>query len=131
MRKLSKDGTVLLGQTWGLSETAGSFTLVPRHIRDTTGSVGALLPECEARIVDDGGRDVEPGQRGEMWVRGPVVFKSYYKNDRATKESFVDGWFTTGDILEFRNGMFYCVDRKKVGWSFPVRSWPFPPWYDV
>ena len=117
MRKLgAADGEVALGQTWGLSETAGSFTIVPRGVRDLTGSVGQLLPECEGRIVDDEGRDVEPGQPGEMWVRGPVVFKSYYKNEKATKDCFVDGWFATGDILVFRNGLFYCVDRKKVSW---------------
>lgn len=123
MRKLSRNGDVILGQTWGLSETAGSFTLVPRQIRDTTGSVGTLLPECEARIVDDEGRDVEPGKPGEMWVRGPVVFKSYYNNEQASNDSFVGGWFATGDILEFHNGMFYCVDRKKVGCPLPSRTW--------
>ena len=112
--KLGKDASVSLGQTWGLSETTGSFTMVPREVQDTTGSIGVLIPECEARIVDDDGRDVEPGMPGEMLVRGPVVFKSYYKNEKTTRDSFVDGWFATGDILEFRNGMFYCVDRKKV-----------------
>ncbi|SPO01810.1 related to 4-coumarate-CoA ligase [Cephalotrichum gorgonifer] len=113
MRKLGKDESVVLAQTWGLSETAGCFTLLPRGVRDDTGSIGPLIPECEARIVDEEGHDVEPGQPGEMWVRGPVVFKSYYKNDKATKECFVDGWLVTGDILEFRDGLFHCVDRKK------------------
>lgn len=131
MAKLSKDGSVGLGQTWGLSETAGSFTIVPRQIKDTTGSVGALLPECEARIVDDEGRDVEPGKRGEMLVRGPVLFKSYYKNEKATRDSFVDGWFATGDILEFRDGLFYCVDRKKVDWRPPASRSPSLSWYGI
>lgn len=122
--KFSKDASVSLGQTWGLSETTGSVTVVPRDVHDTTGSVGALIPECETRIVDDEGRDVEPGKPGEMWVRGPIVFKSYYGNDRATKDSFVDRWFTTGDIMEFRDGMFYCVDRKKVRKPPPLLSIP-------
>lgn len=120
MGKLSKDGAVILGQTWGLSETTGSFTLVPRNVRDTTGSVGTLVPGCESRIVNDEGRDIEPGERGEMLVRGPVVFKSYYKNHEATRDCFIDGWFATGDILEFQNGMFYCVDRKKVSHPPPL-----------
>lgn len=113
MAKLGK-GRTMLAQTWGLSETTGSITLLPKGHTDNTGSVSPLLPMCEARIVDEDGKDVEPGEAGEMWVRGPPVFKAYWKNAKATQESFVDGWFCTGDILSFRDGKFYIVDRKKV-----------------
>lgn len=65
------------------------------------------------RIVDEDNRDVEEGKPGEVLVKGPVVTKGYYKNPKATKEAFVDGWFKTGDIAEIRNGMIYIVDRKK------------------
>jgi 4-coumarate--CoA ligase len=112
-RKLGK-GTAILSQTWGLSETTGGFTVMPRNVRDETGSVSMVVPNCEARIVDDQGKDVEPGERGEIWVKGPIVFKGYFKNDQANREAFIDGWFCTGDICLFREGMIYCVDRKKV-----------------
>ncbi len=56
---------------------------------------------------------MQPGQTGEIWVRGPVVTR-YYQNDKANKESFVDGWFCTGDVGYFKDGIFYIVDRKKV-----------------
>lgn len=104
----------MLSQTWGLSETTGSITALPRGLRDDTGSVSMLVANSEARIVDDNGKDVEPGARGEIWVRGPVVTKGYWDNDQANKEAFVDGWFCTGDVGYFKNGMFYIVDRKKV-----------------
>jgi acyl-CoA synthetase (AMP-forming)/AMP-acid ligase II len=67
-----------------------------------------------ARLVDDDGEDVETGMPGEVLVKGPVVCNGYYHNEEADKEAFTpDGWFHTGDIAEFRNGMFYIVDRKK------------------
>ncbi|KAK1979300.1 AMP-binding enzyme [Colletotrichum cereale] len=111
-KKLGR-GKAVLGQTWGLSETTGGFTMLPRHLADDTGSVSMIVANCEARLVDDEGRDVEVGQPGEMWCRGPIVTKGYYKNDKANQEAFVDGWFCTGDRLSFKDGKFYFVDRKK------------------
>ncbi|CCF40238.1 AMP-binding enzyme [Colletotrichum higginsianum] len=111
-KKMGK-GKAVLAQTWGLSETTGGFTILPPHIKDDTGSVSAIVANCEARLVDDEGRDVEVGQPGEMWCRGPIITKGYYHNDKANQEAFVDGWFCTGDRLFFKDGKFYFVDRKK------------------
>lgn len=47
-------------------------------------------------------------------MKGPVVSKGYYGNPQATKDAFVDGWFCTGDIAIWKNGLPYIVDRKKV-----------------
>jgi 4-coumarate--CoA ligase len=102
-----------ISQTWGLSETTGSATIMPMGMSDDTGSVSPLIPNMLARIVDDHGSDVEPGQPGEVLVKGPVVCKGYYQNPAANKEAFTNDWFHTGDIAEFRNGLFYIVDRKK------------------
>lgn len=66
------------------------------------------------RIVDDDGRDVGVGQEGELLLKGPVVFKGYHNNPEASKFAFdSEGYFRTGDVGLFRNGMFYIVDRKK------------------
>jgi long-subunit acyl-CoA synthetase (AMP-forming) len=81
----------------------------------------------EARFVDEDGNDVPHGQDGELWMKGPNVFKGYLNNDAATKNSFTDdGWFKTGDVghvtdegyiyyarhsLTIR--MFYITDRVK------------------
>lgn len=102
-----------ISQTWGLSETTGSATIMPMDMRDDTGSVSPLMPNMLARIVDDDGRDVEPGKPGEVLIQGPVVCKGYYQNEAADREAFTDAWFHTGDIAEFRDGLFYIVDRKK------------------
>ncbi|EHA57165.1 4-coumaryl-CoA ligase [Pyricularia oryzae 70-15] len=117
-RKLGTGQNVFISQTWGLSETCGSATLMPPGIDDDTGSVSALMPNMEARIVDDEDRDVEPGQPGEVLLRGPVVCNGYYKNEAADRESFTkaaDGgrWFRTGDVAHVRDGLIYIIDRKK------------------
>lgn len=102
-----------ISQTWGLSETTGSATVMPMGMNDDTGSVSPLIPNMLARIVDDDGKDVEPGKPGEVLVTGPVVCKGYFENEAANAEAFTNEWFHTGDIAEFRNGLFYIVDRKK------------------
>ncbi|KAK7975725.1 NAD(P)-binding protein [Apiospora arundinis] len=70
-KKLGK-GTTRLRQTWGLSETTGSITVVPLETDLwRPGTVGSLVANHSARVIDDDGNDVEPGQEGEILVRGP------------------------------------------------------------
>ncbi|KAF2799867.1 4-coumarate-CoA ligase [Melanomma pulvis-pyrius CBS 109.77] len=106
-------GKTRISQTWGLSETTGAVTAMPRGSSDVTGSISPVLPNMEMRIVDDEYNDVEPGLPGEIIVRGPFVTNGYFDNDEATKATFHDGWFCTGDIGVDRQGKFYIVDRKK------------------
>lgn len=64
------------------------------------GSVGLPLRTVESRIVDESGRDLETGP-GELWIRGPSVFKGYLGREQATREAFAEGgWFRTGDVAE-------------------------------
>jgi acyl-CoA synthetase (AMP-forming)/AMP-acid ligase II len=86
---------------------------MPFDMTDDTGSVSPLMPNMLARIVDDDGKDVEVGKPGEVWIKGPVVCNGYHQNEEANAESFTGDWFHTGDIAEFRDGLFYIVDRKK------------------
>ena len=100
--------------TYGMSETTGSVCTLPRWIEDTSGSVGIMHPNTTFRLVDDDDNDVAEGEPGELWVKGPTVTKGYYRNDKATSEAFVDGWYRSGDILQRReNGLWYVTDRKK------------------
>jgi acyl-CoA synthetase (AMP-forming)/AMP-acid ligase II len=80
------------------------------------GSIGALIPNTEARLVDpETGEDVAEGQEGEIWIRGPQVMRGYLNNAAATSETLVgDGWLRTGDIGRVDpDGFFYIVDRLK------------------
>ncbi|KAK5370418.1 hypothetical protein LTS03_000810 [Exophiala xenobiotica] len=106
-------GETLIGQTWGLSETTGAVTMMPRGQSDVSGSISPIMQNVEIRMVDDNYNDVEPGQEGELLVRSPLVTQGYFNNPQATKDAFHDGWFCTGDIGVLRDGKFYIVDRKK------------------
>ncbi|ETN43152.1 uncharacterized protein HMPREF1541_02310 [Cyphellophora europaea CBS 101466] len=109
-----------IGQTWGLSETTGAVTAVPKGEVDESGCIGFVLPNVEIRQIDDELRDVKPGEPGHMVVRSPLVTNGYFDNPKATEEAFVqlpdddgDKWFCTGDIAVIRDGKFYIVDRMK------------------
>ncbi|KAF2816390.1 acetyl-CoA synthetase-like protein [Mytilinidion resinicola] len=106
-------GDVRISQTWGLSETTGAVTIMPRGDSDITGSISPIMPNMEMRIVNEEWHDVDPGQPGEVIVRGPLVTQGYYDNPIATQETFHDDWFCTGDIAVDRGGKFYILDRKK------------------
>jgi long-chain acyl-CoA synthetase len=81
-------------------------------------SVGHLLPGVEVKILDEQGREVPPGEVGEIVTRcgKPGVFslmKEYYKDPIMTREAFLDGWLKTGDMGRFdEEGYLYIVDRK-------------------
>ncbi len=77
----------------------------------STGLPGLL---CEARVVDEAGRDVPAGVFGEIVVRGPNVLTEYWGNTAATADVLREGWFWTGDIaLRDADGYFFIHDRKK------------------
>jgi acyl-CoA synthetase (AMP-forming)/AMP-acid ligase II len=80
------------------------------------GSIGALIPNTEARLIDpETGEDMAEGEEGEIWIRGPQVMRGYLNNPAATAETLVgDGWLRTGDIGRVdSDGFFYIVDRLK------------------
>ena len=78
---------------------------------NSTGQPGLY---CEARIVDDRGREVPRGDAGEVVVRGPNVFFEYWGNEAATSEALRNGWYYTGDIgTRDADGYFVIHDRKK------------------
>jgi crotonobetaine/carnitine-CoA ligase len=81
------------------------------------GAVGKPMPTLEMRLVDDSGRDVAPGDAGELIVRSKVryaIFDGYYNNPDASERSVVDGWYYSGDVLrQDEEGYCYLVDRKK------------------
>jgi len=109
---------VQLTQGYGLTETSPTTHWLPlgETVRKM-GTIGVLLPNLQARLVDDDENDIKPSpeNRGELWIRGPSVMKGYLNNPKATKNSITpDGWFKTGDIaIVDDEGFFSIVDRKK------------------
>lgn len=107
-------GTVIC-QGWGMTETTCSGIMTPGLTKDFTGSIGYLLPNTEARLVNDSNEDLtDDGQPGELWLRGPQIMRGYWNNEQATQESLTpDGWFKTGDVAVTKQGKWWIVDRKK------------------
>ncbi|CEI85554.1 hypothetical protein RMCBS344292_00015 [Rhizopus microsporus] len=105
---------IKIKQGYGLTETSPCAIIEPTD-RIIDGSVGVLLSNMTARIVDDNGKDVPVGERGELWLKGPNVMKGYINNPEATAECIdSEGYFHTGDIaVQDKNGHFYIVDRIK------------------
>jgi long-chain acyl-CoA synthetase len=103
-----------IDEGYGLTETSPTLTSNRMAPQPRVGSVGKPLPGVELRIVDEAGNDVELGDPGEVIVKGPNVFKGYWRNEEATNQVFVDGWFRTGDIaVRDEDGFIYLVDRKR------------------
>ena len=102
-------------QVYGSTETC-PVAVYTRLGGDLSRKTSTGLPGlwCEARIVDEQGRDVPPGVAGEVLVRGPNVFFEYWGNQAATAEALRDGWYYSGDIgTRDKDGYFYIHDRKK------------------
>ncbi|MCP5144055.1 MAG: acyl--CoA ligase [Gammaproteobacteria bacterium] len=77
-------------------------------------SVGPVLDGVSLRIVDEAGQDVQCGQVGELVIQGPTVFLGYYRNESATRDGFIDGWFRTGDLGYMDdNGDVFIAGRAK------------------
>ncbi|KAI5795788.1 hypothetical protein EDC01DRAFT_64736 [Geopyxis carbonaria] len=106
-------------QGWGMTEATCS--ILGHHPEDEggVGSVGELMPNCTARIIDRvTGTPLPAGAHGELIIQAPNVCKGYWRNPTATADAFltaVDGkWLKTGDIAYYDPaGKFYIVDRAK------------------
>ena len=106
----------LIGQAWGMTECGlGSANPLDRPEQVRPGSAGPLVPGCEAEFVDVAtGRELGPGEQGELWLRGPNVMAGYLDRPQETAAALVYGWLRTGDIgYADPDGWIYVVDRAK------------------
>ncbi len=102
-------------QVYGSTETS-PIAIYTRLGGDLSRASSTGLPGlvCEARIVDEGGREVAHGTAGEVVVREPNVLFEYWGNEAATGEALRNGWYHTGDIgTRDQDGYFHIHDRKK------------------
>ena len=109
---------VVLAEGYGLTEASPVVTtakVVDGVVQSPRGSIGVPLRGVEIRIVDESGEDALPGDEGEIWVKGPNVFRGYWNDDEATARVVTpEGWLRTGDIaVEDDDGNLFIVDRAK------------------
>lgn len=105
---------VRIVNVYGLTETVvGGIFAGPDAESHVPGSIGKPV-DCEARIADENGCDVRPGEAGELWLRGKNIMSGYFGAPAATAAVFSDGWFKTGDMARCDcDGIYRIVGRKK------------------
>ena len=109
-------GHILL-ERYGMTEI-GMALSNPLHGERKPGYVGTPLPRVQIKLVGDDENEIPPGagKPGEIYVTGPGVFLEYWRRPEITKESFVDGWFKTGDVAiqDESEGYYRILGRKSI-----------------
>lgn len=106
---------VLIRQGYGLTEVGPNLTSL--HQDDAIrkkGSIGRPNFYVQTKIVNENGIEVKKNQRGELLLKGPMVFPGYWKNTQATNDNLKEGWFYTGDVVICDDEDYlFVVDRIK------------------
>jgi len=106
--------THTLLERYGMTEIGMALSNAYRTER-RPGHVGLPLPGVQIRLVDADGKNVkETGEPGEIQIKGPNVFKEYWRKPKATSDAYMDGWFRSGDVAIFNDGMFKILGRDSV-----------------
>jgi len=105
-------GHVLL-ERYGMTEI-GMALSNPLDGERRPGHVGTPLPGADVRLVDAAGSPVPPGTPGEIEVRGPGLFREYWRRPEATAAAFRDGWFRPGDTAVVEEGAYRILGRTAV-----------------
>ena len=111
---LEKTGCPIV-EGYGLSETSPSASCNPTDSKSFSGTIGVPIPGTYFRLLDDDGKEVAPGQAGEIAIKGPQVMAGYWQRPDETEKAMTpDGYFKSGDIgILDENGFFKIIDRKK------------------
>jgi long-chain acyl-CoA synthetase len=100
-------------QGYGLTEASPVISSNSKD-KHKLGSSGILVNNMDLKICDEDGRELPPGQKGEIVVRGGNVMHGYWKNEKATQEAIKDGWLFTGDMgYMSEDGFLYVLGRFK------------------
>ncbi len=102
-------------QVYGLTETCGPACLIsPEDAIAKAGSTGKAFFHTDVRVVGEDGRDVGPGEAGEVIIAGRHIMKEYWNRPEATAEAIRDGWLYSGDLATIdKEGFVYIQDRLK------------------
>lgn len=101
-------------QGYGLTEAGvNCFSLAPQDALRKIGSVGQPIFHSRARVLENG-KDVVPGEIGELALAGPHLCSGYWQQPEATNDAYRDGWWYTGDLVRYdTDGYYFIVGRKK------------------
>ncbi len=103
-----------LVEGYGLTEAAPVTHCNPLYGKRKVGSIGLPFPSVDAYAADPEGKELPPGEVGELVLKGPNVMLGYWNRPEETAQTLKDGWLFTGDVARMdEEGYFYIVDRKK------------------
>ena len=107
--------SLVLMNAYGATETTSPASIMPPgQTRAHSESVGRTVRCGHIAIMDEAGREVAPGETGEIWIGGPMVVKGYWDNPAATAENFSAGYWHSGDIGSMdKDGYLHVFDRRK------------------
>lgn len=101
-------------ERYGMSEI-GMAISNPYHGERKPGHIGQAFNGIEVKLMNDDGHEIKTDNNpGEIYIKGPNLFKTYLNKAEAYHSSFKDGWFMTGDIAALNNGYYKIVGRKSV-----------------
>ena len=115
IRNLKEISGKIVCEGYGTTETACLATSTPWGGTIKPGTVGVPLPDTDIKIVntENADKEMEPGEPGEIVIKGPQIMMGYYKKPEETEDALREGWFLTGDIGKFdEDGYLSVVDRK-------------------
>lgn len=103
------------GTGYGMTETnAVCCSMSGAAYKYKPASTGTPAPIVEIRICDENGEELNQGEHGEIWIKTPTAIKGYWNKPEANQESFVNGWYRTGDVGYLDEEEFlYITDRIK------------------
>ncbi|HEX8421245.1 MAG TPA: class I adenylate-forming enzyme family protein [Sphingomonas sp.] len=116
VKRIYTEFGALPGNGWGMTETMATVTShSSEDYLNRPTSAGPPVAVADLKIVaEDGVTELPVGEIGELWARGPMIVKGYWKKPEATAATFVDGWVRTGDLARLdEEGFCYVVDRAK------------------
>ena len=108
-----KNKNLKIQEGYGLTESAAAGILIPREdIKEKPGSAGKPLMHMDVKIIQQDETKAGINTSGELLIKGPNITPGYWNNPEATKKSFSNGWFKTGDIGKIdQDGFIYIEDR--------------------
>lgn len=115
VRKIREVFGALPGNGWGMTETTATVTgLTAEDYLNRPTSCGPPVAVAQLKVLDEDGKELPPGQIGELYANGPMIVKGYWNNPEATAATFIDGWVRTGDLAWIdEEGFCYIADRAK------------------
>lgn len=114
MRQVEEKFNINILEGYGLSETSPVATFNRLDRERKAGSIGLPIWGVEVKVVDEKDNALNPGEAGEIVIRGHNIMKGYYKKPVDTEDAFRNGWFHSGDVGKMdEDGYFFIVDRIK------------------